>query len=190
MPISASLLITTLLFFERKAKQHHIAVTKELSVWELCSQLDLSGSIILSGCLSVLLIPFSLVGTKSSSWSSWWIIASIVIGLAALSGLVVYEGFVAKYPILPAHYLRNASIVICCLLGLLDSFGSQATHTYLYSWATVVHDMGPRQATFLNYTNGVCQAVFGCIAGLIMWKPRNTSGSLCLVPPSKWSGMD
>lgn len=38
--------------------------------------------------------------------------------------------------------------------------------------ATVVQNMGPRDATFLNYTNGVWQCLIGIISGGIMWKTK------------------
>ena len=172
MPIAASPLIGALLFYQRKAKKREVALASRLTVYQFCSQLDLGGSILLAGGFAMLLIPFSLAAVTPSRWSTGWIIALIVLGVVTLVGLIGYEGYFARHPILPAVYLKTASIVICCLLGFLDTFGFQVTHTYLYTWVTIVHDMGPRTATFLNFTNGVWQAVFGFIGGLIMWRTR------------------
>lgn len=172
MPIAASPLIGALLFYQRKAKKQEVVRTTRLTVYQFCSQFDLGGSVLLGAGFAMFLIPFSLAAVTPSRWSTGWIIALIVLGVVTLIGLIGYEGYVAKYPILPARYLKELSIVICCLLGLLDTFGFQGTHTYLYTWATIVHGMSPRTATFLNYTNGVWQAVFGFVGGLIMWRTR------------------
>lgn len=172
MPIVASWLIGSLLYYQRRAKRQHLYESPKLTIKEFCSQLDLGGAILLAGGFAMFLIPFSLAGSTPSNWKTGWIIALIVLGFAVLVGMVFYEKYVPANPIVPARYLRNITVVLCCLMGLLDTFGFQATHTYLYTWAVVVHDMGPRDATFLNYTNGVWQAAIGFVGGLIMYKTR------------------
>jgi hypothetical protein len=172
MPIVASGIIGSLLYYQRKAKKQQLYVSAKLTVREFCSQLDLGGSFLLAAGFAMFLIPFSLAGTTPSNWKTSWVIALIVIGFVTLIGMLCYEGYVAQHPILPARYLRNGTIVLCCLLGALDTFGFQGTHTYLYTWAVIVHDMGPKTATFLNYTNGVWQAVIGFVGGIIMYKTK------------------
>jgi hypothetical protein len=170
MPFAASFIILSLLYYQRKAKKQGFVLTEKMTLYEFCSQLDLGGSILLAGGCAMFLIAFSLAATTPSKWSTGWVIALIVLGVAVLVGLVLYEGYLAKHPILPARYLRTLTIVLSCLVGALDNFGFQGTHTYLYTWAIILQDMTARTATFLTYTNGVTQAVIGLIGGAIMYK--------------------
>jgi hypothetical protein len=172
MPIVASGIIGALLYYQRKAKKQQLYISTKLTVREFSSQLDLGGSFLLAAGFAMFLIPFSLAGTTPSNWKTGWIIALIVIGFVTLIGLLFYERYVAAHPILPARYLRDTTIVLCCLLGALDTFGFQGTHTYFYTWAVVVQNMSPRTATFLNYTNGVWQALIGFVGGIIMYKTK------------------
>lgn len=172
MPIVASGIIGSLLYYQRKAKKQQLYVSAKLTIKEFCSQLDLGGSFLLAAGFAMFLVPFSLAGTAPDNWKTGWVIALIVIGFVTLIGMLFYEGYVAKHPILPARYLKNSTIVLCCLIGALDVFGFQGTHTYLYTWAIVVHDMTPKTATFLNYTNGVWQALIGFVGGVIMYKTK------------------
>lgn len=191
MPVAASALIGPLLFYQRRARKLNVVLTQRITLRGFCSQIDLGGSFLLAAGFSMFLIPFSLAGTTPDKWDTGYIIALIVVGAVTLIGLVVYEGYVAIHPILPVRYFKNLSIIICSSLGFLDSLGFQGTHTYLCkstihhpniatptdpnhldTWATIAHDMGPRDATFLNYTNGVWQCLIGIIAGAIMYKTR------------------
>lgn len=173
MPVAATALLFPLFYFQRRAKKEGVLLTQPLTFQKFCSQIDLGGSFLLCAGFAMFLLPFTLAGTTPSRWSTPWIIALIVVGAATLVGLVFYEGLVAKHPILPARYFKNSSIVLCCSIGLLDTLGFQSTHTFFYTFSTIAQNMSPRDATFLNYTNGVVQCLVGIIAGAIMWKTRS-----------------
>lgn len=173
MPVAATALLFPLFYFQRRAKKQGILLTQPMNFRKFCSQIDLGGSFLLCAGFGMFLLPFTLAGATPSRWSTPWIIALIVLGAATLVGLVFYEGLVAKHPILPARYFKNLSIVLCCSMGFLDALGFQCTHTYLYTFVVIAQNMSPRNATFLNYTNGVVQCLCGIIGGLIMWKTRS-----------------
>ncbi|KAF2766893.1 MFS general substrate transporter [Teratosphaeria nubilosa] len=172
MPFAASFIIGALLYYQRKAKKAGLVLTERMTIYEFCSHLDLGGSILLAAGWAMFLLPFSLAATTPRKWTTGWVIALIVLGVVVLIGLVFYEALAARHPILPARYLKSISIVLACVTAGLDNFGFQATHTYLYTWAVVVHGMGPKTATYLTYTNGVTQAVVGLIGGAIMYKVK------------------
>ncbi|KIX01828.1 uncharacterized protein Z518_09555 [Rhinocladiella mackenziei CBS 650.93] len=172
MPVAALALVGPLLYYQHRAKKMSVILTTKTTLRDFCSQIDLGGSFLLAAGFAMFLIPFSLAGTTPSRWDTDYVIALIVVGAVTLVGLVFYEGYVATHPILPARYFKNLSIVICSSLGFLDTLGFQVTHTYLYTWSVITHDMGPRDATFLQYTNGVWQCLIGIIAGAIMYKTR------------------
>ncbi|KAE9992718.1 hypothetical protein EG327_007940 [Venturia inaequalis] len=137
-----------------------------------CSQLDLGGVFLLVAGSAMFLLPFSLSSTTPKKWNTPWVIALIVVGSLTLICLVFYESRMAKNPILPPKYLRNTSIVLCCLLGAFDAFAFASTHAYFYSWLTITHNFGPRNATFVTYVNGVFSCLTGILGGLVVSRFR------------------
>lgn len=168
MPFCASFIIVTMLYFERKAKRMNLIPRVKMTVYRFCSQIDLGGVFLFAAGFALFLLPMTLASTSPSQWQTPWLIALIIVGGLLLIGLAVYEHFLAAHPIMPAHYFRNLTIVLCCILVTGDSLGMQCTHTYLYAWATVAHNMNARDATFYFYTNGVTQSLSGIMGGLFM----------------------
>lgn len=78
----------------------------------------------------------------------------IIVGALVLVGLVFYENLFAVHPITPIFYFKNTTIVLSCLLIATDSAGFSATHTYLYAWGVVAHNMTATVASFYVYVNG------------------------------------
>lgn len=173
MPFCAAILVGALLFYQRKSKQpSRKGEHKMLSFFRFCSRLDLGGVFLLSAGTAMFLLPFSLASLTPKKWDTPSIIALLVLGSATLVGLAFYESRVAKHPILPPKYFRNTSIVLCCLLGALDAFGFTSTHAYFYTWVTVTHNFGPRNATFVNYVNGAFSCLTGILGGLVISRFR------------------
>ncbi|KAL0935906.1 siderochrome-iron transporter [Colletotrichum truncatum] len=168
MPIGAAFIISTLIYFQRKARLEGLAPRQKTSLYSFCSQIDLGGSALLSAGFAMVLLPLTLAAGSASSWKTPYIIALIVLGVCLLIALPVYEKFMARHPIMPPSYFRSRTIVLCLILVASDSIGFSCTHTYLYSWATVARGFSARDATFFQYTNGVFQSVMGIIAGLAM----------------------
>ncbi|KAJ5017962.1 MFS siderochrome iron transporter C [Colletotrichum sp. SAR 10_99] len=168
MPIGGAFIISTLLYFQRKAKQEGLAPSQKMTLYSFCSQIDLGGSALLSAGIAMVLLPLTLAAGSASAWQTPYIIALIILGGIILILLPMYEKFLAKHPIMPGHYFRNRTIVLCLFLIASDSIGFSCTHTYLYSWSTVARGFSARDATFFQYTNGVMQCVMGIIAGLAM----------------------
>ncbi|KAF8815689.1 MFS general substrate transporter [Phlegmacium glaucopus] len=163
MPVCAVFVIGPLFYYSRKAKKAGLIVTKRISLYEFCSLIDLGGIILLSGGSAMLLLPIALSATTAGKWKTPWVDAIV---------LVPYEKFLAKHPVLPPRYFRERAIVSSCLLGFLDSICYAVTHAYLYPWSIVVHNYGPRNATFLLNTNATVQLFSGLIVGLLMAKTR------------------
>ncbi|KAI8164491.1 MFS siderochrome iron transporter C [Colletotrichum sp. SAR 10_71] len=149
MPIGGAFIISTLLYFQRKAKQEGLAPSQKMTLYSFCSQIDLGGSALLSAGVAMVLLPLTLAAGSASAWQTPYIIALIILG-----------GFIL--------ILLPMTIVLCLFLIASDSIGFSCTHTYLYSWSTVARGFSARDATFFQYTNGVMQCVMGIIAGLAM----------------------
>ncbi|KAK7525312.1 MFS general substrate transporter [Phyllosticta citriasiana] len=171
-PVATGPLIGTLLYFQQRAKKTGLVPKVNISVWEFCSLIDLGGMILLCSGFAMLLLPFTLAASTPGKWSTPWVDVLIALGVVLLVALVPYEKYVAEHPVVPVHYGKNLTIVLACTLAGVDQIGFSATHTYLYAWATVAHNYSARDATFLQYTNGVTECLAGIIAGIIMYKTR------------------
>lgn len=168
MPLGACVIIGTLIYYQHKAKKAGLVPSKETTIRSFCSGIDLGGVALFVAGFALLLLPMTIAGSLPDGWRTPWIGALIVVGFLILLALPVYEKFVAVNPMLPVFYFKNATIVLSMLLIAVDSLGYSATHTYLYAWATVSHNMSARDATFYIFTDGVTQCLMGIVAGWIM----------------------
>lgn len=174
LPFCSSLIVGTLLFFQRKAVKTGLVPPNQrrISVYDLASLIDLGGLILLSGGFAMILIPLTLAAGAPNSWKTGWIIALLVLGVVFVIALPFYELYVAKNPIVPIWYFKSLTITLSLLLIATDSLGFSCTHTYFYTWAVVARDLPIHSATFLNLANGIMQCFAGIIAGAIMYKTR------------------
>lgn len=172
MPIMASCIIGTLFFYQRKAKKMHIVQTPKVGFREFFSLIDAGGLFFLVVGFGMFFIPISVASTATEKWKTPWVIAVMVIGAALLCCLIPYEKFVARNPILPLRYFRNATIVLAVSITFMDAICFYGTHTYLYSWVVVAHNYSVSKATFFIYVNGVVQALLGIVVGLVLARTR------------------
>lgn len=168
MPLASSLLIATLLVYERRARKQGLIGRAKLSLYRFCSEIDLGGLLLFMGGFACLLLPLSLAATQGSKWTTPWVLVVTSIGVFLLIAFPFYEKHFAVNPLAPASYFRNATIVLSLFLVAVDSIGFSCTHTYLYAWSTITLGFNPRIAAFYVYTNGVTQCLAGVLAGAIM----------------------
>ncbi|KAJ5936836.1 siderochrome-iron transporter [Penicillium verhagenii] len=173
MPFGASFIITTLLYYQMRAKKMGLVLRQRMTVYDFCSQIDLGGVILFSGGFALILVPLTLAATTTSRWKTPYLDALIAVGAAMLVAFPFYETLVSRYPFMPPSYFKNPTISLCLFLIATDSIGFACTHTYLYTWAIVARGFSVRDATFYNATNGVMQCLSGILAGAcMMWTRR------------------
>ncbi|KAK4168223.1 major facilitator superfamily domain-containing protein [Cladorrhinum sp. PSN259] len=167
LPFAASMLVWTLVHSERRARKSRFSQPKN-TMEGFCSDIDLGGILLFVSGFSLLLLPLTIAGSLADGWRTPWVPVLMLVGFLILLSLPIYENKLAANPIIPASYFRNRTIVISFLLVAIDSLSFSCTHTYMYAWATVSHNMTPRDATFYSLTNGVSQCLIGILAGFIM----------------------
>ncbi|OJJ50379.1 hypothetical protein ASPZODRAFT_1158477 [Penicilliopsis zonata CBS 506.65] len=173
MPVCAATIITTLLVFQRRAKRAGLVLVERITIYEFCSRIDLGGTILLSGGFAMILLPITLAATTTSKWQTPWVDVLVALGVVALICLYPYEKWVAKHPVVPVRYFSNLAVVIPVLIACLDNMGFGSTHTYLYAWSIVSHNMSARNALYLAYVNGVVQCLTGMLVGTLMYRTRS-----------------
>lgn len=172
MPFGASFIIGTLLWYQRKARKLGLLKPQSITLHGFCSEIDLGGMILFIAGFACFLLPLTIAAQETGGWKTPWIIALIIVGALLLICLPYYETYYSRHPIIPMFYLKNATIILSCLLVMTDSIGFTATHTYLYAWGTVAHNFDATVATYYVYTNGVIQSLVGIFAGLYMYWAR------------------
>lgn len=120
----------------------------------------------------MLLLPIALAGNTPGRWTAPWVPTLMTIGTIFLLALIYYEARIAAAPLIPPRFVKNVSLVLAFSIGLLDAFAYSVTHTYMYAWATVVHEFSARNATFLTYTAGCVQVLTGLGTGFLMYRSK------------------
>ena len=151
MPLGAGTIIGTLIYYQHMAKKSRLILLRKTTIWTFCSDIDLGGIALFVAGFALLLLPITIAGSLQDGWSTPWIPALIVVGFLLSMTLLVYEKFVAANPMMPVFYFKDATIVLSILMIAVDSLGFSATHTYLYAWAMISHNMSVRVATFYMY---------------------------------------
>jgi MFS family permease len=172
MPTVSLGIIVPLLHFRRRGKKAGKIIHRPAAIKTFFIAIDFLGTSLLAVGCAMFLLPLSLAGNVSGGWSNPWIPTVMVVGIVFLAVFGFYETRYAENPVMPARYFKNASPVLACLIGLLDAFAFQVTHTYMYPWSTVVHDFSAREATFLTYTSGCFQVLAGLVTGYLMFRSR------------------
>ncbi|KAK9413210.1 putative Siderochrome-iron transporter [Seiridium unicorne] len=168
VPAGSALLLGTLAYYHHIAKRSGLLVKYAWSLLDLASQLDIGGSILFVASLSCVLLPLSIATRLTDEWRTPWVIALLIVGCVLLGCLLFYELRVANHPLLPLGHFRNSTMILSCLLLLLDAVAYNVTHTYLFAWSVVTHDLSPQIATYFTYTAPVVQYVSGIISGLVI----------------------
>lgn len=172
LPAASVAVIIPLIWFQRRIKKAGGTVHQKVTISNFLSQIDLGGMVLLCGGCAMLLLPIALAGNTPGGWRTPWVPTLIVLGVVFLFSLIYYEGYVAAKPVIPPRFMRNISLVLAFLIGLLDAFAYSITHTYMYAWVTVVHDFSARNATFLTYTAGCLQVLTGLGTGFVMYRTK------------------
>lgn len=172
MPTCSIATVIPLIWFQRRIRKAGGKVRKKTTMLGFLSKIDLGGMVLLSGGCAMLLLPVALAGNTPDHWRTPWVPAVMAVGIVFLIALIYYESRVAAKPIIPPRFIKNVSLVIAFVIGLLDAFAYSITHTYMYAWATVVHEFSARNATFLTYTAGCVQVLTGLATGFLMYRSR------------------
>lgn len=65
---------------------------------------------------ALILLPFSLASYAPHGWKSGYIIAMIVLGVACLGAMAVWERWFSPVPYFPWKFLKDRTILGTCLL--------------------------------------------------------------------------
>ena len=120
MPIVVLPVVGCLVIAERRAKRQGkligLKTLKEMHdgyptfLVYLFWKLDVIGLLLFSVFLSLLLVPLTIAGGVSSSWSHGDIIAMLVVGPIIFPVFVLWEAKYARHPMMPFHLMKDRSM--------------------------------------------------------------------------------
>ncbi|KAI0025922.1 MFS general substrate transporter [Xylariomycetidae sp. FL0641] len=115
---------------------------------------------------ALLLLPFSIVDYAPHGWKSGYIIAMIVLGVVLLVAFVIWERYFAPVAYIPFAYLKDRTILGCCLLYGFMFISIYCWDAYYSSYLQVVHGQSITISGYILNTFSLTSSFIGPFVGL------------------------
>ncbi|KAI1050812.1 hypothetical protein LB507_009291 [Fusarium sp. FIESC RH6] len=142
-------------------------------------EFDIVGILLLCGCISCLLLPYSLAAYAPKSWKTPYIIALEVLGVVLIPIFYFWEAKIAPVQFLPFKYLKEPTIIGSCLLNAVMFLSTFSWNAYFGSYLQVVNRLSISNA---NYVLNAYSLTSSVIAPFVGWFVART-GNI------KWTAM-
>ncbi|KAH7413399.1 major facilitator superfamily domain-containing protein [Cadophora sp. MPI-SDFR-AT-0126] len=120
------------------------------SLLHYAKEFDVNGVFFLSAGLVLFLLPFSITGYGSNSWTSPSIICMMILGLVLLAIFGVWERFFATLPFIPYRLLLDRTVIGACLLCASRFIAYYCYDGYYTSYLQVVNGLSISEAGYIN----------------------------------------
>ncbi|GAA6033303.1 hypothetical protein JCM8097_006682 [Rhodosporidiobolus ruineniae] len=174
----AAILVAPLWIAQRRARkagtlEGYLTPYKQLGFKQTCinlfHELDLVGTILLMGCLILILLPFTLAGGVKKSWEAPHNIAMLVVGaVVCVPSFIVWELKFARFPAIPFHLLNNRTVLGCLGLAIGLNCTWYLQGDYLYSVMVIGMNESTTSATRISSLYSFASVITGTIAGLFV----------------------
>lgn len=132
------------------------------------AQADIPGLFLFVAGLVLLLLPMTLTVRFHNGWTSPQILAMIIAGTISFTGFVLYETYVARYPILPLRLAKSRTVAAGCLTEAFVFLSYYLWQPYFFSFLVIVNDVSPKAATNIMTAQAVSAAVVGLAAAVVV----------------------
>ncbi|KAM7222442.1 Major facilitator superfamily domain containing protein [Rhypophila decipiens] len=181
LPVAFVPLALCLFFSNRKAQRKGLVKTRipslqpnppkaaKSSSTSLLHDLDIIGTLLLSGGLSLFLLPLTLVSHSSAGWSDIRIQSMIVLGIILLILFPIWESrpSLAPHPLLPLVLLKSRTFVAGCLLGFFYFMIFYiAVQPYFYSYLLVALNLPVSRAGQITQTFSFASTIAALLVSL------------------------
>lgn len=150
---------------------------------ELFWKIDVIGVLLIICVFGFILVPFTLAGDKTASlvrssaaWSHAHIIAPLVVGICLIPALVFWEGWVAKFPIIPFPLLKDRGVWAALIIACLVNFIWYMPNDFMYTVLVVGMNTSIKAATRITSLYSFVSVIVGPILGLVLVKVKRTKG--------------
>ncbi|KAK4106255.1 MFS general substrate transporter [Parathielavia hyrcaniae] len=137
----------------------------------LFHDLDIGGTLLLSGGLSLVLIPLTLVSRSPSGWHDPKLLVMMFTGLVLLVLFPAWESrpHLAPHPLLPLQLLKSRTFCAGCALGFFYfAVFYIAVQPYFYSYLLVALNLPVSQAGPVTQTFSFASTIAALVASLII----------------------
>lgn len=132
------------------------------------SRINALGLLIMGFAFACLLSPFTLVYGAENGYKNPSMIALLVVGGVLLIVWALYDGFIAKYPIMPRRVI-NRTLVCAVLIDFNYFLSGYLSDTYWASWLWVTFgDLTDQEYNYVLNILTVGLTVFAIMAGAAM----------------------
>lgn len=165
----------------REEKEHNKG--KNMFV-ELFWKLDMVGILLIICVFGFILVPLTLAGGKtltltsssSDAWNKAGVIAPLVIGFVLLPVLVYWEGWVAKFPVIPFPLLKDRGVWSALIIACLVNFVWYMPNDFMYTVLVVGLNASVKAATRITSLYSFVSVITGPLLGLVIVKVKRTKG--------------
>ncbi|KAL2139358.1 hypothetical protein VTI28DRAFT_5297 [Corynascus sepedonium] len=142
--------------------------TPSAAAKRLFHDLDAIGTLLLSGGLSLILIPLTLVSRSPSGWHDPKLLFMILTGVVLLVLFPLWESH-APHPLLPLQLLKSRTFCAGCALGFFYfAVFYIAVQPYFYSYLLVALNLPVSQAGPITQTFSFASTIAALVASLLI----------------------
>ncbi|KAL2271434.1 hypothetical protein VTJ83DRAFT_805 [Remersonia thermophila] len=156
-------------------KQHrprgHEGLPRSALARRLFHDLDVGGTLLFSGGLSLILIPLTLVSRSPSGWHDPKLLGMMFAGAVLLVVFPLWESrpSLARHPLLPLQLLKSRTFCAGCALGFFYfAVFYIAVQPYFYSYLLVALNLPVSRAGPITQTFSFASTIAALLASLII----------------------
>ncbi|KAF7355674.1 Iron permease [Mycena sanguinolenta] len=139
---------------------------------EKFARIDYSGNILVIAATTSTVIALTWGGIQFP-WGSANVLVPLILGMVGLVGFFVYEGFYAKYPMVPFSVLSTLTALSGYIQTFLTSMIVAIINYYIQVYFQACYNVSPLASGVDGLALAIIPAPMGLIAGLIIQK-RNS----------------
>ena len=117
--------------------------------------------------LALILVPLTLAGGESQSWSEPHVIAPLVLGVCLVPLFILWERWTFR-PLVPFHLLQDRTVWGSLGLAWLLNFSWYMQGDYLYTVLVVAFDQTVRSATRITALYSLVAVIAGVVPALVV----------------------
>ncbi|KAK7747662.1 hypothetical protein SLS62_008988 [Diatrype stigma] len=140
------------------------------AVYDLGSEIDVVGIILLSAMLTLILLPLTLAGGTTQTWRSAKIIVMLVFGALCIPLFAIWEVRFARYPCVPFSALTDRTVIACLVIAVGLNMSWYLQGDFLYTVLVVSFDQSVKNATTISSLYSFCSVVTGVLTGAMVRK--------------------
>ncbi|KAK4131020.1 MFS general substrate transporter [Trichocladium antarcticum] len=179
-PVCALPLIISLTIVGRRARKQGIMESYSEAVksqpWgpflvDVFWRLDVPGIILMIAVFALILVPMTLAGGFSASWTAPRVLGPLIVGVCTIP-LFVFWQLRAPHPLVPFYLIKDRGVWGALGIALLLNWAWYMQGDYLFTVLSVAFDFDIMLATRVSSFYSFFSVLSGCILGFVVYKVR------------------